>query len=366
MPKYPGVRKKRNRWYFRIQHNGKRIENGGYICAEDAYVERVKCLNNLQSKKLKINNITLTEFIQLYIKQHDIPGNRSTTLKKTRGICNKHIIPVLGDQKLSDLENFQLVMFKNTIVRNKTPSVAYDTMRTLKKVLNKAVEWDFLAVNPLKTKLPGEPKTEHPILEPARLFEMIDQLEGRDKYIIATAGYVGLRRAEIAGLKWPDFNFKDLTLNLRRQYVAGEIVVFRDKKVLKTHSSKSCIPLWSKYVLLMKKWRLQCGSPEWVFKGRKEKPMSMESWGEKRWPRIQERFNLPEGFRLHDLRHTFASILLAEGAQPGDVQKLLRHASIQTTMNIYRHILPGQLERNFEIFSKLYGEHRGERQDLIQ
>ncbi len=101
MPKYPGVRKKRNRWYFRIQYNGKRIESGVYICAEDAYVERVKYLNGLQSKKVKMNNITLNEFIQLYIKQHDIPGNRSTTLKKTRGVCNKHIIPVLGDQKLS-------------------------------------------------------------------------------------------------------------------------------------------------------------------------------------------------------------------------------------------------------------------------
>ena len=169
------------------------------------------------------------------------------------------------------LKTSQLVTFKNVIVRDKSPNIAYDTMRTLRKILNRAVEWDFLAVNPLKTRLPGEPKSEHPILDPARLFEMIDQLDGQDKCIIATAGYVGLRRSEIAGLKWSDFNFKVLTLNLQRQYSAGQVVIFRDKKVLKTESSRSRIPLWSRYVMLMKRWKLQCGSPEWVFKGRKGK-----------------------------------------------------------------------------------------------
>jgi integrase len=44
--------------------------------------------------------------------------------------------------------------------------------------------------------------------------------------------------------------------------------------------------------------------------------------------------------------------MLSGGAAPGDVQKLLRHASYATTMNIYRHIMPGQLEKNFEIFNK--------------
>ena len=49
--------------------------------------------------------------------------------------------------------------------------------------------------------------------------------------------------------------------------------------------------------------------------------------------------------RFHDLRHTFVSILIGEGVPTADVQKLARHASYQTTIDIYRHLLPEQLEK---------------------
>ena len=49
--------------------------------------------------------------------------------------------------------------------------------------------------------------------------------------------------------------------------------------------------------------------------------------------------------RFHDLRHTFVSILIGEGVPTADVQKLARHASYQTTIDIYRHLLPKQLEK---------------------
>ena len=45
------------------------------------------------------------------------------------------------------------------------------------------------------------------------------------------------------------------------------------------------------------------------------------------------------------------------GKEPGDVQKLMRHKSLRTTMDILRHMLPGQLERNFEVFNDLYREY---------
>ena len=48
---------------------------------------------------------------------------------------------------------------------------------------------------------------------------------------------------------------------------------------------------------------------------------------------------------FHDLRHTFVSILIGEGVPTADVQKLARHASYQTTIDIYRHLLPEQLEK---------------------
>jgi integrase len=169
----------------------------------------------------------------------------------------------------------------------------------------------------------------------------VDGLKGRDKYLVALAGFAGLRRGEIAGLKWEDVDFKNNTIRLVRQYTNGRL------ENLKTSESEATVPICPKLTVMLKEWRVQSFSPEWVFKGKGPLPFAIHSWAGDEWRRIRVEFNLPDGLRFHDLRHTFASILLAHNAQPGDVQKLLRHTSLRTTMDIYRHVLPGQLERKF-------------------
>lgn len=119
--------------------------------------------------------------------------------------------------------------------------------------------------------------------------------------------------------------------------------------------------MWDRVILMLKEWKLRSGSHTWVFKGKGNRPFAINSWAGDEWVKIRKERRLPEGFRYHDLRHTFASVLLAHNAQPGDVQKLLRHTSLRTTMDTYRHILPGQLERNFELFAKAWAKHGQEK-----
>jgi len=222
MPKYPGVRKKRNKWYYRLQYNNKRYEKGSFDTAQEA--------------------------------------NRSR------------------------LEH--LVQFQSTIVKTRTQAVAHNTMSILRKILNKTVEWELIAYNPLKGRIPSPPNTEHSVLTLEQLFPLVEGL---------------------------------------------------------------------------KEWRLESGSPEWVFKGKAGNPFSPGSWCRVHWEKIKKDLKLPKDLRFHDLRHNFASILLSEGADLGDVQKLLRHSSYRTTADIYRHLMPGQLHRNFRIFTKLCGEQSGGR-----
>jgi integrase len=142
---------------------------------------------------------------------------------------------------------------------------------------------------------------------------------------------------------------------LQRQNIDGDI-----QENLKNQKQKLLIPIWQNLTKMLKEWKLQSKSPIWIFLGRQGKPMIGGSWERNHWQRIKKEYNLPRDFRFHDLRHTFASIMLSRGAQAGDVQKLLRHASVQTTINIYRHILPSQLEQNFEIINFLYREKNRE------
>jgi len=127
------------------------------------------------------------------------------------------------------------------------------------------------------------------------------------------------------------------------------------------------IPIWDHLAILLKTWKLQCGSHTWLFKSKKfDKTLRPERWRQLQWIRIKKEYELPNNLRFHDLKHSFATILLTLGADKGDVQKLLRHKSISITMDIYRHLQPKTLSRVFEIFDSLSGEDRGEGRALNQ
>lgn len=358
--KYPGVFKHRKKWYYRIQHNLVRVcSNKGYDTALEAKLARAEHTTRLHKQSFQPAKIKLTEFIVKYLKEYAKPRNRSSTLKKTDGICRNHIIPNLGNMKMQDIKPFHIVQFQKYMIENKTTSVAYNTMRTLRKLLNRAVKWEFIPYSPIKETLPPAPDNEHPILTLDQVFNIVDNLEGRDKYIVALISFAALRPGEIFGLKWEDFNFIENTIHLCRQYTDGEIAPIKARK-----GRGIILPIWSKLTIMMMDWKQQSGSQVWVFKGRGNKPMSHDGWRCDEWQRIKKRFELPDDFRFYDLRHTFASVMLAEGAPLGDVQKLMRHKTYQITADTYRHLLPGQLEKNFRIFDFRSGNQSGNRSSV--
>jgi integrase len=354
MPKYRGVLKRKSLWYYRIQHDGRRIESRGFKTADDAYRARTKQLEKLLSRDLVHHNVTLAEFINVYMAEYGSVSVREGTYLSTRSLLMKHIVPVIGGIKLRDLKTYHVIQLQNDLVKTSAPSIARNAMMALRKVLRKAVEWEYIDHSPLKGKIPQAQSDEYPVLELGQLFALVERLQGRDKAIVALAGFAGLRRGEIFGLRWDDIDFKAGSIKLSRQFIRGKFAP------LKTDKSRVTIPVWSRLTRILMEWRLQCGSPDLLFAGRNGKPLSGQFWNQTRWREIKKENGLPPRLRVHDLRHTFASILLSIGAAPGDVQKLLRHASYNTTMDIYRHIMPGQLERIFELLNLRSGEQNGE------
>jgi hypothetical protein len=96
MPKYPGVRKKRERWYYRLQYKGKRIEKGSFLSAESAHRARLTHLKELQRHQVAPLNFTVEQLIIKYIDEHEKVYNRAPTAIKNEGICRNHIIPLIG------------------------------------------------------------------------------------------------------------------------------------------------------------------------------------------------------------------------------------------------------------------------------
>lgn len=161
-------------------------------------------------------------------------------------------------------------------------------------------------------------------------------------------GTTGIREGEALGLKWSDLDSAANRIIIRRslQRQRGLGLVFTDPKTRTSRRAVSLLPVavaaLGAHRSRQAKDRLQAG-PEWqesglVFASRLGKPLDSS--------RITEQFRaalakagLPR-MRVHDLRHTAATIALENGVNPKMVQEMLGHSSITTTMNTYGHVTP--------------------------
>ena len=150
----------------------------------------------------------------------------------------------------------------------------------------------------------------------------------------------GLRKGEICGLRWEDFNEAEGKLSVSRQVIPdrGGITVSDPK----TGTGIRTIVLPKSVVRMLKERKKAIGS-EWIFPSLRdaEKPINPNTaYGT--FKRINKKAGLPD-IPFHGLRHSTAtSILYDSGMQPKAVQEYLGHSDIETTLNIYTHLGRGR------------------------
>jgi integrase len=267
---------------------------------------------------------------------------RAGIVKNNESMLRLYIMPNIGNIKVQELKPFHIQRLQNKLLKDKSLVYVFNIMRLLRQVLNIAVKWEVIPHNPAeRIDLPRVGKKEYRILTPEQLMRVLYCIGERERAIIGLAGFAELRRGEIFGLQWEDIDLKRRRIDLRRQYFLGKIMP------LKTESSRIRLPICRKLAVILGEWKLLSGTPRWVFPGKTGKPLYPDTWIAKHFRKILKENNVSP-MRFHDLRHTFVSILIGEGVPTADVQKLARHASYQTTMDIYRHLLPDQLEKGLQ------------------
>ena len=153
--------------------------------------------------------------------------------------------------------------------------------------------------------------------------------------MIELDAFTGLRRGELIGLRWQDVDFENLILHIRRSVVAMV------EGAPKTEASLKDVPLDAQTAESLWAWRRLSPYPspgDWVFaspdmKGRQP------YWPGTLWryygkPALQ-RAKVTKRVSYHTFRHTFGTLLNANGENPKVVQELLRHASLKVTTDVY-------------------------------
>ncbi len=296
--------------------------------------------------------ITVAEYLQRWLRDYAKPDVAPRTYERYAEIVTRHLAPKLGMVTLSQLRPAHIVAAEREWqASGLSPSTVLKFHRLIREALHHAVRWRLLAVNPADAVTPPRvERREMSVLSPAQAVALLVQARGTEfEAPITTALYSGLRLGELRGLRWRDLDLDTGRLSVIQslQKVPGGGVVARQPK---THRSRRSVSVPAALVGVLREHRhsqvearLVAGDAwedaDLVFTDALGRPLSETRLRWAFWRLLREA-GLPR-IRLHDLRHTMATLMLAAGEHPKVVSERLGHSTVSITLDTYSHVLPG-------------------------
>jgi integrase len=211
---------------------------------------------------------------------------------------------------------------------------------TLGQILAYAVRHRYIDYNPLRdAERPRGKGTKQEkqikILTPNQITTLLDAVSDQKyKTLIRLAIMSGARQGELLGLKWPDVDWENNQIHIQRTFNKG---CFYSTK---TQTSNRRIDLGPAMMTELKRWRLACPKNrlQLVFPNESGKPMNYSNAVNRYFKPALKKAKLPM-MRWHDLRHTFASLMIHQGENIKYIQSQLGHSSPTVTLNVYAHLM---------------------------
>ncbi len=294
---------------------------------------------------------TLAKFLTDWLESTVKPKNRAQTLRSYEWIVRTHLIPGLGKLTLEKLSPQKVQAFVNE--RHSTglsAATCKHIAATLRAALSQAQRWQLVQQNVAKLiTLPRAKKYEPVVLAPGQVMDLLAATaKHQHAELFSIALSLGLRRGEVLGLRWTDIDLEkgELRLSNALERVKGKGTILGE---LKSLSARRILRLPQVCLAaLLRQQELQRVAREWAGDRWKEAGFIFTtSVGTHLQPEevtraftaAMKKAKLP-GFRFHDLRHSCATLLLAQGVHPKLVQETLGHSSFQLTMDLYSHMIP--------------------------
>lgn len=295
-------------------------------------------------------DLLLTDFLMTWLETLKSQV-RPNTLVGYQHMFRKHIDPWFRPRGItlrgaSPLDFQQFVNAKYAEGLSATSIAKYHSL--CNKALRFAVTMQMIPVNPAaQVMLPRRDKFIGQVYDKEQITRLLHAAQGSpvETALILTATY-GLRRSEAAGLRWSAVNFKENTLLINHTAVkVGRSTLYADQ--VKTKSSYRTLPLTPQLRRHLKQLRQaqrihqrSLGEAyvqsDYVCRFVDGRPLPPE-YITRTFRQIQKQAGLPH-IRLHDLRHSSATLLLGAGFSLKQIQEWLGHSDIATTANIYVHV----------------------------
>lgn len=331
--------KKTGKWVVTLRYtddegNIKRRAKRGFKSKKDALAWET----NFLAKKINNINLSLDEFFDVYMG--DISNKiRDTTLKNKKGIYDRFISPTLGKKEMSDIEVPDILKWQNKILGMKfKDTYARSINSQLIALMNHAERYYNLQNNPCKkvTCIGSKHSSNMNFWTKNEFDKFISHVDDESEWIYFNVlFYTGLRVGELIAIRLRDIDFVrgHLDINESAQYIKRNYIFTKPK----TKKGERIVTLPVFLVDEIKRFvdrYYTIDLDEQVFvtnKGRLAN--SLKEYSEKAGVKR---------IRVHDLRHSHASLLIEQGIQPNMVQERLGHEKIETTLNTYSHLYPNK------------------------
>lgn len=358
------------RWEARVHigyANGRRQRRSFYGATRREVQERMTAaMRDVHNgRSLPSELLTIEQFLVRWLE--DIrPTVRPTTWPSYESNCRLHVIPLIGHRRLAKLtpQDVQMVM-THGLNRGLSPRTVQYIHAILRRALGQAERWDLVSRN--VARLVDSPRVRRQEVRPlgpdeARSF--LSAIRGhRLEALFVTAMSTGLRQGEALGLRWADFDLPSGVVTVRHTLTPlprdqradggrrGSRLVLTQPKTARSRRSvvlsATALQALREHRLRQLQDRVLAGSRwddrDFIFTSTIGTPLEARNVT-RELQRILALAGLPR-LRFHDLRHTAATLLLAQGVHPRVVMETLGHSTIAMTMNVYSHVIP-ELQRD--------------------
>ncbi len=361
--------KKRNTWYFRVYvedkfGNSKQISRSGFKTKGLAKEEELKFLSDSQND---YSNLTFQELYNIFIKSKT-QSLKPQSIRSTLSRYENHILPYFKDYKINKIDNKEYLDWKEKILK-KQFSYKYNSNLhgCMVSILNYAMDFYNLEKN-IASKVGNFSKKEYFVKVDFWIYEEFIQFsKSVDDELYSTLYkilyYTGMRLGECLALDWNDIkgNYIDVNKTLAKGKNNGDYIITSPK----TRKSIRRIQLDNESINILNNLKVFYQShigfnEKWfVFGGLN--PLSQTTVG-----RRKDEYCLKANvkrIRIHDLRHSHATLLLSKGVPITVISKRLGHADMTMTLNTYSHLIPEDEDKAINIINeinKIYGNNNSQ------
>jgi len=350
------VKQHKGKWWIFINHKGKRKAKkvGSKEAAMTAAkkIEAALTLGDfslLDEKQPRPFDEYFRQWLKTYAETHCKPS----TVSGYEAAFRLYLLPCFKQKDIGEITREEVKKLAyELLAAGKSRSYVKATLAPLSEMCNHAIEDGHLTCNPALRILrrsrveEGEQKQKASFLTREELAQLLvacrESFPAQYPFALLLAR-TGLRIGEAVALQWGDTDFHSRFVEVKRNWVDGVLTSPKSGKGRRVDMSLMLMETLKALQVERKKETLRKGwgeVPPWIFTSDVGTMTDPDNFRKRVWPKVLAKAGL-RWIRIHDLRHTFASLLIQQGESLAYVKEQMGHHSIRVTVDTYGHLMPG-------------------------